>query len=182
MRRQKQYKDLGRSKRMKAESTPNLGVMLVGGLLATPAMTVAMYMLAPVLGMNTDIVAMLSEALGGWKMGMLVHILNGAVIFPAIFALLLYRFLPGPPIVKGSEFGFVLWLASQAAVMPLMGAGFFSSHIGGLKAVMASLFGHLVYGSLLGVACLVQFLAQETSVGNDPQQLGISGQKPKLIN
>jgi uncharacterized membrane protein YagU involved in acid resistance len=132
---------------MKAQPTPNVGAMLVGGLLATPIMTVAMYMLAPVLGINTDIVAMLSEALGGWKAGMLVHILNGAVIFPAIFALLLYRFLPGPPILKGSEFGFVLWLTSQAVVMPVMGAGFFSSHIGGFRAVIASLFGHLVYGS-----------------------------------
>jgi uncharacterized membrane protein YagU involved in acid resistance len=167
---------------MKAESTPNVGVMVVGGLLATPIMTVVMYMLAPILGINTDIVAMLSEALGGWKAGMLVHILNGAVIFPTIFALLLYRLLPGPPIVKGSEFGFALWLTSQAVVMPVMGAGFFSSHIGGLKAIIASLFGHLVYGSLLGLACLVQFLAQETSAGNEREPIGMSGQKPKLTS
>lgn len=150
---------------MKPKSTPNLSVVLVGGLLGTPAMTVLMYMLAPVLGINTDIVAMLGEVLGGWKMGMLVHILNGAVIFPAVFVFLLYRLLPGPPIVKGIGFGLVLWLTSQAVVMPIMGAGFFSAHIGGLKAVVASLLGHVVYGSLLGLACLVQFLAHEDSSG-----------------
>jgi len=150
---------------MKPKSKPNLSVVLVGGLLATPAMTVLMYMLAPVFGINTDIVAMLGEVLGGWKMGMLIHILNGAVIFPAIFAFLFYRFLPGPPIVEGIGFGLVLWLTSQAIVMPIMGAGFFSARIGGLKAVIASLLGHAVYGGLLGLACLVQFLAQEDSAG-----------------
>ncbi len=144
---------------------PNLSVVLVGGLLATPAMTVMMYTLAPVLGINTDIVAMLGEVLGGWKTGMLVHILNGAVIFPAVFVFLLYRFLPGPPIAKGIGFGLVLWLTSQAVVMPIMGAGFFSGNIGGLKAVIASLLGHIVYGGLLGLVCLVQFLAQEDSLG-----------------
>jgi len=148
---------------MKPKSKPNLGVVLVGGLLATPAMTVLMYMLAPVFGINTGIVAMLGEVLGGWKMGMLVHILNGAVIFPAIFSLLFYRILPGPPIVKGIGFGLVLWLTSQAVVMPIMGAGFFSTHIGGLGAVIASLLGHVVYGSVLGLACLVQILAHDDS-------------------
>ena len=148
---------------MTPKSAPKLGILLVGGLLGTPAMTVVMYMFAPVLGIHTDIVALLGEVLGGWKMGMLVHILNGAIIFPAIFAFLLFRHLPGPPVVKGIEFGLLLWLTSQALVMPLMGAGFFSAHIGGFKAVAAALLGHLVYGGFLGSACLVQSLAQEDS-------------------
>ena len=137
---------------------PNLSFVLVGGLLGTPAMSALTYVLAPVFGVNTDIVAMLGEMLGGWRTGMLVHILNGAVILPVVFAFLLYRFLPGSPIAKGITFGVLLWLISQTVVMPIVGAGFFSAHIGGLKAVAASLVGHLVYGGLLG---LFPTLAQE---------------------
>jgi uncharacterized membrane protein YagU involved in acid resistance len=141
---------------------PNLSVVFVGGLLGTPAMTALMYVLAPVLGVNTDIVAMLGEVLGGWRMGMLVHILNGAVIFPVAFVFLLYRFLPGSPITKGITFGVLLWLTSQVLVMPIMGAGFFSAHIGGVKAAAASLLGHLAYGGLVG---LFSGLAQEDWLG-----------------
>ncbi len=130
---------------------PNPTMVFLGGLLGTPAMTVLMYALALTLGVNTDIAAMLGEVLGGWKMGMLVHILNGVVIFPLAFAFLFYRFLPGPPVAKGIAFGGLLWLISQLVVMPMMGAGLFSAQIGGLKAVAASLGGHMVYGWLLGV-------------------------------
>lgn len=35
--------------------------------------------------------------------------------------------------------------------MPMMGGGLFSSHMGRLMAAMASLVGHVLYGSLLGV-------------------------------
>jgi uncharacterized membrane protein YagU involved in acid resistance len=137
---------------------PNLSLVLVGGLLGTPAMSALMYVLAPVLGVNMDIVTMLGEMLGGWRMGMLVHILNGAVIFPVVFVFLLYRFLPGSPIAKGIVFGALLWLTSEVLVMPIMGAGLFSAHIGGLKAAAASLLGHVVYGWSLG---LFPMLAQE---------------------
>lgn len=141
---------------------PNLSIVFVGALLGTPVMTVMMYVLAPVFGVNTDIVTILGEVLGGWRMGMLVHILNGAVIFPVAFVFLFYRFLPGSPITKGITFGVLLWLTSQVVVMPIMGAGFFSAHIGGLKAAAASLLGHVVYGGLLG---LFPTLAQEDLLG-----------------
>lgn len=130
---------------------PNLSVVFVGGLLGTPAMTASMYVLAPALGVNADIVTMLGEVLGGWRTGMLVHILNGAVIFPVAFVFLLYRFLPGSPMTKGMTFAVLLWLSSQVIVMPIVGAGFFSVHVGGLKAAAASLLGHLVYGWFIGL-------------------------------
>jgi len=141
---------------------PNLSVVFVGGLMGTPAMTALMYVLAPFFGVNTDIVTMLGEVLGGWRMGMLVHILNGAVIFPVVFVFLLYRFLPGSPFSKGITFGVLLWLTSQLVVMPIMGVGFFSAHIGGLRAAAASLLGHVVYGWSLG---LFPTLAQEDLLG-----------------
>ena len=130
---------------------PNLSVILVGGLLGTPAMSALMYVMASVLGVNSEMATLLGEILGGWRAGMLVHILNGALIFPVIYVFLLYRYLPGPASVKGLEFGLILWLTSQILVMPLMGAGFFSLHIGGAKAAAASFLGHAAYGWSLGV-------------------------------
>jgi len=128
--------------------------------MGTPAMTALIFVLAPMVGMKMDIVEMLAEPLGGWKMGMLVHILNGAIIFPLAFVFLFYRLLPGSPATKGVVFGVVLWLASQLLVMPIMGAGLFSAHVGGIRAAAVLLFGHVVYGWLDG---LFPMLAQEAS-------------------
>jgi hypothetical protein len=133
----------------KREMKPSLSLVFLGALIGTPAMSVAMYVAAPLVGVRVDIVAMLGEMLG-WRMGMLVHILNGVIIFPAVFAFLLYRFLPGSPPAKGIVFGTALWLSSQLIVMPIMGAGLLSSHAGGIRAVVASLAGHVVYGGFLG--------------------------------
>lgn len=44
----------------------------------------------------------------------------------------------------------VLWLMAQTIVMPMMGGGLFSAAAGGMVAAVASLVGHLVYGSILG--------------------------------
>jgi hypothetical protein len=44
----------------------------------------------------------------------------------------------------------VLSLLAQVIVMPMMGGGFFSSAMGGMTAVIGSLMGHLLYGSVLG--------------------------------
>jgi uncharacterized membrane protein YagU involved in acid resistance len=83
-------------------------------------------------------------------MGMVVHFILGTVVYSLIYALLAYRFSPGPPVVKGLLWGVVLWLGLQLAAMPMMGAGVFSTRAGGMKAVIGSLVAHLVYGALLG--------------------------------
>jgi uncharacterized membrane protein YagU involved in acid resistance len=98
-----------------------------------------------------DIAAMLGQMVGGWAMGMAMHFINGTIIFPLIYALVLYRFLPGPPLVKGILFGAILWLIAQLMVMPMVGAGVFSSNAGGTMAAMGSLVGHTIYGALLGI-------------------------------
>jgi hypothetical protein len=113
-------------------------------------MTAAVYVLATLMGVRMEIVDTLATMLGGWKMGMLVHVLNGAVVFPLAYALLFYRLLPGPTSVKGLTFGLVLWLASQLWVLPMIGAGLFSSHMGGVRAAGMLLLGHLIYGVVLG--------------------------------
>lgn len=130
---------------------PTIGRSIAGGFVATLAMTAMMYLVAPMMGLNMDIAAMLGSLLGGsWIGGMVLHLVNGSIIFPLIYALVLYAFLPGGPVLKGMAWGVVLWLLAQAVVMPMMGGGFFSAAMGGMMAVMGSLMGHLLYGALLG--------------------------------
>lgn len=132
---------------------PNTARVLIGGVVGTVLMTLMMYFVAPMmLGKPMDVAAMLGGMLGGsWMMGMLMHLINGVVIFPLIYGYLLYRMLPGEAWLKGTSWGLVLWFVSQAFVTPMMGGGFFSAQAGGLMAVMASLVGHVIYGASLGV-------------------------------
>ena len=103
------------------------------------------------MGQPINIAAKLGSMLGGsWIAGMVLHFVNGTVIFPLIYTAVLYRVLPGGPVVKGVIWGTVLWLLAQILVMPPMGGGFFSANAGGMPAVIGSLMGHLVYGLFLG--------------------------------
>ena len=131
---------------------PNLTRSIAGGLAGTLAMTLMMRFVAPLmLGHAMDIASMLANMIGGsWALGMAAHIVNGVVVFPLVYALVAFRFLPGSPVLRGLFWGVVLWLAAETLVMPMAGAGFFSSEIGGAKAAFAALVGHLVYGALLG--------------------------------
>lgn len=130
---------------------PTFARAALGGFVGTLVMTAMMYIVAPMMGLRMDIAAMLGSMLGGsWIAGMMMHFVNGAVIFPAIYAYVLYAHLPGSPVVRGTVWGVALWLVAQTVVMPMMGAGLFSSAMGGMMAAMGSLIGHILYGSLLG--------------------------------
>ena len=144
------------------EIGPRLTRAISAGFVATVLMTLLMYWAAPLaLGQPMDVAAMLATATGGsWLFGMTFHFINGTLIFPAIYARGLYPWLSGSPAMRGATFGTVLWLLSQTIVMPMMGAGFFSSAAGGFTAVVVSLLAHWVYGGLLGG------LAGERDVGN----------------
>ena len=129
---------------------PEFKNAVIGGLAGTVVMTLMMMFVAPMLtGMPMDIAAMLGSMLGGYTMGMIAHIMMGVIIFP-IGYVIAYDYLPGSPLIKGLSFGVVLWIAAVVMVMPMAGAGFMMSNIGGMMAVMAALMGHLVYGGLLG--------------------------------
>ena len=131
---------------------PTFARAALGGFAGTLAMTAMMYVVAPMMGLHMDIAAMLAPMLGGsWIAGMMMHFVNGSVIFPAIYVYALYAHLPGSPAIRGTVWGVVLWLLAQTVVMPMMGAGLFSSAMGGVMAAMGSLIGHILYGSLLGV-------------------------------
>ena len=131
---------------------PSLGKAMLGGLTGTVLITMMMYIAAPMmLGQEMDTAAMLGTMLGGsWTLGMIMHLVNGIVVFPLIYVYAAGKLLPGAPWQKGAGWGAILWLISQAMVMPMMGAGFFSSHTGGMMAAVASLMGHLIYGAALG--------------------------------
>lgn len=128
---------------------PGIYQAVLGGFAGTVAMTMMMYFAAPMMiGHPMDIAKMLGSMLGdNWWAGMVMHFMNGTLIFPLFYAFVLYGVLPGSPAVKGIGWGVALWLLAQFVVMPMMGAGFFS---GSAMAAMSSLVGHIVYGSLLG--------------------------------
>jgi hypothetical protein len=137
-------------------SHPTLPRAVLGGLAGTAAMTAMMYLVAPMMGLHIHIAAMLGSTLGGsWAAGMMMHIVNGALIFPTIYDYTLYERLPGSPAMKGTMWGVALWLMAQIVVMPMMGGGLFSSNMGGLMAAMGSLVGHVLYGSVLGIIASV---------------------------
>jgi uncharacterized protein DUF6789 len=134
------------------DTHPTFTRAALGGLVGTLAMTAMMYVVAPMMGLRMDIAAMLGSMLGGsWTAGLMMHVVNGAVVFPAIYVFALYAHLPGSPAVRGTIWGVALWLVAQTVVMPMMGAGLFSSAMGGVMAAMGSLIGHVLYGSLLGI-------------------------------
>ena len=131
---------------------PNLTKAILGGLVGTVMMTMMMRFVAPLmLGHPMDIAGMLANMMGGVRaVGMAAHLMNGVVIFPLVYTFLVFRYLPGPPLLRGVIWGAVLWVVAEAMIMPMAGAGFFSSEIGGTKAAAAALMGHLAYGALLG--------------------------------
>jgi len=130
---------------------PTIGRAIVGGVAGTAAMTLLMYTAAPMMGVRMDIAQMLGSMLGNsWAAGLAAHAMNGAIVFPVLFAAVLYTRLSGSPVVRGATWGAILWLIAQVIVMPMMGAGFFSLAAGGAMAAMASLIAHLAYGSVLG--------------------------------
>ena len=130
---------------------PNIWKAVAGGFVGTIMFTLRMRFMAPMMGVRMDIVARLGEMTHtGMAGGIFMHFLNGTVIFPLIYVYLLYRWLPGAPWQKGLLWGVILWLGVETVMMPMMGAGVFSMEMGGMKAVMAALIGHLVYGAILG--------------------------------
>jgi hypothetical protein len=130
------------------------------GFIATFAMTLMAYA-SPVLGgPPMDFAAMLGALIAGappnawtvpWFIGMIIHFIDGSIIFPLIYAYFLFRVLPGSHGIKGMTWGAVLWFLSQAIVTPALGGGFFAAHTPNpLATVIANLILHLVYGTILG--------------------------------
>ena len=130
---------------------PNIWKAMAGGFIGTVVFTLMMRFVAPMMGVRMDIVAKLGEMTHtGMAGGVLMHFLNGTVIFPLVYVYLLYRLLPGQPWQRGLLWGVILWLGVEIVMIPMMGGSVFSTQMGGMKAVMAALIGHLIYGAALG--------------------------------
>jgi uncharacterized membrane protein YagU involved in acid resistance len=131
--------------------SPKILKAMGGGFIGTLMFTLMMRFVAPMMGVRMDIVGKLGEMTHtGMAGGLVMHFMNGAVIFPLIYVYVLYRFLPGTPWQKGLVWGVILWLGVELVMVPMMGGGLFSSQMGGMKAVVAALMGHLVYGAIFG--------------------------------
>ena len=132
---------------------PNILKACFAGFMATAVITLMVYFVSPGLtGGPSDLAALIATLLGvSWIAGLSAHFLVGTFALPGIYALFLNGWLSGGPAVRGMTWGLLLWLLSQAVIIPLTGGGFFSSHWGGLRAVMDSLIGQLIYGLVLGV-------------------------------
>lgn len=125
--------------------------ILKGGIIATAVMTLVMLM-APLMGMpKMPIGNMLADFMHiPVALGWIAHFMIGTIL-AGIYVLVFQERLPGNDIVKGAVYSLLPFLMAQVAVMPMMGAGFFSSATPApLLMVMGSLVGHLVYGGVLG--------------------------------
>lgn len=131
----------------------NIGRACLAGFIATTVVTFMVYFVSPnMTGGPSDLAGMLVGALNlSWILAIGLYYLIGAILMPFVYARLLYRYLAGGAVVRGMTWGVLLWLVSQAIVVPTTGGGMFSSATGGLRVVLESLVGHLVYGLVFGV-------------------------------
>jgi uncharacterized membrane protein YagU involved in acid resistance len=131
---------------------PNVGRAITGGFVGTILLTIMMRFVAPMMtGQRMDMAGKLGEMTGmGPIAGMIMHFFVGSVVFALIYAFVLFRFLPGAPWQKGLLSGLLFWLGLEILMMPMIGGGFFSWRMGGMKIVAATLIAHLVYGAALG--------------------------------
>jgi hypothetical protein len=138
-----------------------IGRAMIAGLIGTVAMTALMVM-APMMGLpKMDIAAMLGSMLAGdqaapgsfaWLAGLVMHLMIGTVALSTGYALTNRYLLTSTPLGKGLIYSALVWLMAQVVVMPMMGAGLFSSHLPqGVMMAGGSLMGHLVYGAVLGL-------------------------------
>lgn len=132
---------------------PNIVRACLAGFIATTIVTFMIYFVSPYMtGGPSDIAGMLVGMLGlSWILAIGVYYLIGALIMPVLYAQFLNPHLAGGPVLRGLTWGVLLWLVSQALVVPATGGGMFSSEAGGLRIVLESLVGHLVYGLVFGV-------------------------------
>src|SRR5262245_38103428 len=123
------------------------------GFVATTIITLMVYFVSPDLtGGPSDLAALVARMLGvSWVAGLSAHFIIGTLVLPTLYAVWLNRGLTGGSAVRGMTWGMMLWVLSQAVLIPVAGGGFFSADSGGLKAAFDSLLAHMLYGLVLGV-------------------------------
>jgi hypothetical protein len=121
---------------------------MLGGLLGTLGQMLLVYGVAPLMAGHALELAALRDC--PCAPGLLLHLLSGSVLWPLGFLALPAHALPGPPVLRGMLWAGGLWVALETLVAPLLGAGVFSTALGGVPAALRALAGYLVYGATLG--------------------------------
>ena len=126
---------------------------VIAGVVGTTAMTLSTYM-APLMGIEMNIPSMLASTFGapiiiGWVMHFMIGIIL-AINFAALFH---PKFGSSNKIKVGATFSLIPWLMAQVIVMPMMtimnGGGYFDGFFSGsIIMALASLLGHLIYGTV----------------------------------
>ena len=132
---------------------PEIKRAILGGIVGTLVMSLLMKFVAPMMiGHPMDIANLIGGMMGdNYLFGLAIHIINGVVLFPLIYVFFVFSRVSGPAGVRGILWGIALWFVAASVVMPMAGAGFFMSEIGGMKAAFAAFIGHIAYGASLGV-------------------------------
>ena len=129
---------------------------VVAGISATVVMTLFTYMSA-LMNIKMDIPAMLSTMFGGnLLMGWIMHFMIGIILAINYSVVFYSNYRINPIWLRGAIFGIIPWLMAQLFVMPIMNmmngmsfsSGLFS---GSIMMAMASLFGHLIFGAVVGI-------------------------------
>ncbi len=126
--------------------------ILRGGLIATLVMTLVM-LAAPVMGMPKMLIGnMLANFMHlPLSIGWIAHFMIGTLIAVNYILIFSVRY-KYTPILNGALFSLIPFFIAQIVVMPVMGAGIFSTNtMQPMMMVLGSLLGHLVYGATLGI-------------------------------
>ena len=125
------------------------------GMSGTIAMT-ALFLLEPLVGLpkiaeggilSTVMSVSVAHFPVGFAGGWAIHFFVG-IVLALLYARLLVQRLPGTPPARGALYGGLVFVVAQLALMPLVGAGVFSS--GDVQRLAGSLLGHLAYGGVVG--------------------------------
>jgi uncharacterized membrane protein YagU involved in acid resistance len=128
--------------------------VIIGGLVATAAMTIGA-MIAPLMGMSKMdvpgmLAGMLNSSIGvGWVM----HFMIGT-IFAIVYALLVNdRLHIHNNVLRGLTYGFFVFIFAQIMMVAMGAMGLMPpppADVSMMGMMMVSLIGHLIYGAVLG--------------------------------
>jgi len=119
-----------------------------GGLLGTLLQIMTVYGVMPlILGRSAVPAAILEHPCA---VGLLAHVFSEGVLFPLAYVHLPSQDFQGSPVLKGILWAGLLWGVTEVLIAPMLGAGVFSTALGGFPAAGRALLGYLVYGATLG--------------------------------
>lgn len=128
-----------------------LGQSIVGGLIGTLVMT-GLILIAPKLGLpEMNIGSMLSQMMNVSEgVGWIIHFIIGMTGALA-FCLVIRNLMPMENnFFAGIVFGLLMFISTQLAMKAMIIASLVTDNGGGIKAIIGSMIGHILYGLCLG--------------------------------